>query len=167
MHAWEAIQKTLDEPIDFIGVEGYVAFEGEMPTGEQTGIDTPGEIWKRFHLEKHRMPIKPNARSLGASYYGDAPEGYFTCFTGEEMMPESANDEFKTWTLPARTYIVCGFKAETVEELNKSALGKAYSFTQTWMLKNGLIRDNFTIQMFYKNEEIYSEWWIPVDMSDE
>lgn len=159
----EISRKTLEEPIDFVGVSGYVSFKGEMPSGLQTGIDVPGEIWNRFHNEKHRMPIKQNARGIGASYYGEAPKGFFTCFTGEEAESRIISSEFKIWTLPARKYIVCGFEAENFEELYKNALGKAYEYTKMWINKHSLNCDDFTAHMLYDNGDIYSEWWIPIN----
>ena len=43
----EMNKKTLKEPIDFMGVLGFVPIGEQIPVGEATGLDVPGEVWRR------------------------------------------------------------------------------------------------------------------------
>lgn len=39
-------RKTILQPILFMGVSGIIPIEGQMPLGESTGVDMPGEVWE-------------------------------------------------------------------------------------------------------------------------
>lgn len=141
----EMNRKTLDKPVDFMGLAGYVPISGQLPAGESTGIDIPGEIWRRFHQEKDRINRLTGGRELGVAYMEDAPEGCFTYFAGAEVETGAADAHFKTWRLPAREYIVCGFEAENFHELTTVALNKAIKFSGFWLEKHGLTADMFAL----------------------
>ena len=49
-------RKNLLHPILFMGFTGIIPIEGQMPLGEATGIDMPGQVWEKFHQEKHLIP---------------------------------------------------------------------------------------------------------------
>ncbi|MDF2845240.1 MAG: AraC family transcriptional regulator [Herbinix sp.] len=74
----EINRKIIEEPTSFIGVSGYVPIAEQLPVGETTGIDVPGEIWRQFHQEKNRINRISNGCEVGVAYLGDAPEGCFT-----------------------------------------------------------------------------------------
>lgn len=159
----EMNRKILKEPVDFMGVLGYVPISGQLPVGESTGVDMPGEIWRRFHQEKGQIRRIPNGRELGVAYLGDAPEGCFTYFVGAEVECEAANDHFQTWRLPAREYVVCGFEAENFLELVTEALNKAIKYSGLWLEKHGLMSDVFAPEIYYGNtpETTYMELLLP------
>lgn len=90
MYAWEAIQKTFL----FMGITGIVPIAGQMPLGEATGIDILGQVWKKYHEQKHLIPRVKGGRDLGVSYLGDAPEGYFTYFSGGEVEKVTKDNPF-------------------------------------------------------------------------
>ena len=158
----EINRKTMDAPVNFIGVSDYVRIESQIPAGMVTGVDTPGAIWARFEQEKNKIRGKPNGRNLGASYLGDAPKGCFTYFAGTES--ENNCENYQTWQLPAREYVVCSFEAESFEELVTNSIDKAGKFTSTWIAKHGLICADYSAEMYFRNtsDVAYMETWYPV-----
>lgn len=159
----EMNRRTLNEPIDFMGVIGYVPIAGQIPVGESTGVDMPGEIWRRFHKEKERIARIADGREVGVAYMGDAPEGCFTYFAGAEIEPGVAEEDFQRWQLPAREYIICGFEAGNFLELVTVALNKAIKYSGLWLEKHGLVADVFAPELYYSStpEATYMELLIP------
>ena len=47
----ESREKTLTEPEVYLGFELSPYFRTD-PAGESTGVDVPGQLWKRYHMEK-------------------------------------------------------------------------------------------------------------------
>lgn len=156
-------RRAVDKPIRFLGVSGIIPIAGQMPLGEQTGVDLPGETWHEFHRSKHRIPRLPKGREVGVSYLGDAPEGHFIYFAGAEASPGAAADGFTAWELPAREYVVCGFEAESFEELVTAALNKAVKYSGQWMKEHGLTQELYSPEIYYDSspEGTYMELWIP------
>ncbi|MDF2544061.1 MAG: AraC family transcriptional regulator [Herbinix sp.] len=159
----EINRRLLQEPIRFMGLIGYVPIAGQLPVGESTGVDIPGEVWSRFHQEKDRIARIPNGREVGVAYMGDALDGCFTYFAGAEVLPGITDVYFKTWQLPAREYIVCGFEAENFQELVTVALNKAIKYSGLWIEKHNLVMDMFAPELYYGStaETTYMELLIP------
>lgn len=157
--------KTLDKPISFLGVTGIIPIEGQMPLGEATGVDLPGDVWQRFHREKHQIPRIPNAREIGVSYLGDAPEGSFTYFAGAEVEKTATDSHFIKWELPAREYVVCSFEAENFEELTTVAINKAVKYSCLWLEKHNLVMTEYSPEMYYDSspDGSYMELWMPAN----
>lgn len=164
----EMNRKILNAPVNFMGLVGNVPIPGQLPVGESTGIDVPGEIWKRFHLEKGHIQRIPNGRELGVAYMGDAPEGSFSYFAGAEVEAGAADKYFKTWQLPAREYIVCGFEAENFHELTTVALDKAIKYSGLWLQKHNLTTDMFAPEIYDGStpESTYMELWLPLSNAE-
>ncbi|NLN46262.1 MAG: AraC family transcriptional regulator [Clostridiaceae bacterium] len=170
----EMNRKELREPALFMGLEDYVPIPGQIPVGETTGIDVPGELWRRFHLEKNRIPRLPHGREIGVAYMGNAPGGSFTYFAGAEVAAGEANESFRLWELPARTYVVCGFEAENFEALTTVALDKAIRYSGLWLQKHNLTQDAFAPELYYGDssgdvssddsapDATYMELWLPI-----
>lgn len=156
-------RKTLAQPRWFMGVTGHVPIEGQMPLGEATGVDLPGEVWARFHAEKHALPRLPGGTELGVAYIGDAPKGSFTYFAGAEVETGSRKEGYTLWRLPAREYILCGFEAENFAELTTVALNKAVKYTGRWLEQQGLSMEEYSPEMYYGStpEACYMELWLP------
>lgn len=161
----EINRRILHEPIDFMGVLGYVPMAVQIPVGESTGVDIPGEIWNRFHREKERIPRIPNGRELGVAYMGNAPKGSFTYFAGAEVEAGKVDEHFQAWQLPAREYIVCGFEAENFFELTTTALNKALKYSGLWLEKHDLVMDMYSPEMYYSSapDASYMELWLPAN----
>jgi len=169
----EMNRKELREPALFMGLEDYVPIPGQIPVGETTGIDVPGELWKRFHQEKNRIPRIPRGREIGVAYMGDAPDGCFTYFTGAEVATGASSASFRLWVLPAREYVVCGFEAENFQLLTTVALDKAIRYSGFWLQKHNLKQDAFAPELYYDTsgdvssdnstpETTYMELWLPI-----
>ncbi|WP_313340021.1 AraC family transcriptional regulator [Sedimentibacter sp.] len=156
-------RKTIQQPILFMGVTGIIPIVGQMPLGEATGVDMPGEVWGKFHQEKQLIPRIKGGRELGVAYLGNAPEGYFTYFAGTEVAQETEDTRFVKWELPAREYIVCGFEAENFEQLVTVAINKAVKYSGLWLEKHGLTMDVYSPEMYYdsSSEGSYMELWMP------
>lgn len=157
--------RHLGEPVRFMGISGAVPIDGQMPLGEATGVDIPGEIWERFHREKHRIPRTADSREVGVAYMGSAPEGCFTYFTGAEVAAGAEAHGFMTWELPAREYVVCGFEAESFEELVTAALNKAVKYSAQWLEHKGLTMEAYSPEIYYHLDQAvpYMELWMPAE----
>lgn len=160
----EINRRILNEPINFMGVSGYVPVAEQLPVGESTGVDMPGEIWRRFHEEKDRIARIQNGREIGVAYMGDAPNGCFTYFAGAEVESKVMDEYFQVWQLPAREYIVCGFEAKDFTELVTIALNKAIKYSGLWLEKHGLKSDMFAPELYFEStpETTYMELLIPL-----
>lgn len=161
-------RRTLAAPLYFLGVTGYVPIAGQMPLGEGTGIDVPGEVWARFHREKHRIPRHKGGREVGVAYLGDAPTGSFTYYAGAEAAAGAEADGFAAWVLPAREYIVCGFEAENFEELTGTALNKAVKYSGSWLQSHGYSMEEYSPEIYYDSspDGSYMELWLPYAGTD-
>jgi AraC family transcriptional regulator len=157
----------LDNPINFMGVMDYVSIAGHFPNGEATGVNEPGEIWRRFNEIEDKIPSKTAGRKIGAAYHDTAPEGCFPYFAGTEIEPAMANDDFHMWTMPAADYLVVRFEAETFEELVSVSLNKALKYMHTWQRKNGLKLEGFGAEIYYSDTDsnndgpnyVFMEMW--------
>jgi len=160
----ELNRRVVNEPIDFIGLSGYVPIMSQLSVGESTGVDVPGEVWNQFHKEKFRITRIPNGREIGVAYMGDAPEGCFTYFAGAEVESGTLEEQFKKWQLPVQEYVVCGFEAKDFTELVTVALNKATNYSGLWIEKHGLVRDVFAPELYYAStpETTYMELLIPI-----
>ncbi len=157
-------RKTLEKPVWFMGVTGYIPVEGQMSAGKIPGVDMPGDVWERFHREKQTMPRVPNGRELGDAYFGDAPEGHFTYFAGAEVEESAEDARFIKRELPAREYIVCGFEAENFEQLVTVAVNKAVKYCSFWLEKRGMTMEAYSLEVYYDSspDVAYMELWMPV-----
>lgn len=162
-------RKTILQPILFMGVTGIIPIAGQMPLGEATGVDMPGEVWEKFHREKQLIPRIKGGRELGVAYLGDAPEGYFTYFAGVEAAQGEEDNRFVKWKLPAREYVVCGFEAENFEQLVTVAINKAVKYSGVWLEKHGLTMEAYSPEMYYDSspDGIYMELWMPASEKNE
>ncbi len=49
----EVERRTLKQTERYVGLEIEVNISEQMPVGESTGVDVPGQLWKRYHREKN------------------------------------------------------------------------------------------------------------------
>ena len=163
-------RRTLNEPINFLGVKGFYHFKRGKMLGERPGISEPSAIWGKFFDVRKDIPCIHGGRLIGVSYQGEAPEGYSTYFVGAEAEQGKVHPHFINWELPAREYVVCGFEAENLELLTTSASGKAMKHMRFWLKEHGLIADGFFPEIYYQSlsklkhyspKMAYMEMWIP------
>jgi len=162
-------RKTLEAPINFLGIQDLWQFKPGKMLGERPGVSEPAVIWDRFNKMLDKIPCIPHGRRVGVSYRGDAPEGYSTYFVGAETeasMLDSADSRFTCWILPIREYVVCQYEAEDFTQLIDS-LGKMMKFTRHWLKKHRLRADGFFPEVYYNNlpaaSHAYMEMWIPFE----
>lgn len=51
----EIQRKVLATPEAYLGLETTVRISEQIPVGESTGIDVPGQLWKRYHMKKNYL----------------------------------------------------------------------------------------------------------------
>ena len=79
----EIQRKTLAEPEIYLGLETEVRISEQIPVGESTGVDVPGQLWRRYHMEKASMAAVFNTNvEMGMSHTEDTNQGLFTYFAG-------------------------------------------------------------------------------------
>jgi len=167
----EITRRKLDVAETYVGLSAQVPIS-QVPVGETTGIDVPGQLWDSFHNRKADIPnLLQDGIELGMSMMGEAVDGTFTYFVGGAVKPDtSARGELITWELPADEYVVCCFEAENFPELTTSALGKAMNYLfGTWLANRGLTTQPFSAEKYYKatSDSAYMEIWvIPVPIKD-
>lgn len=159
----EMNRRVLASPVSFMGWKGFFPFVHGKMLGERPGVSGAEDIWAGFYSVLPDLPRVPGGRHIGVCYQGDAPKGYTAYFAGAEVAHADETSPFATWQLPAREYVICGFEAESFEQLAPSALGKAMKFTRLWLKEHGLIADGFFPEMYYPNapDSAYMELWIP------
>jgi AraC family transcriptional regulator len=144
----EINRQTLEKPIIFAGITGSVE-------EEKTGINIQGEIWNRFYRENCTKPLLTGERFLAATYDS-------TYFLGSVLKEGINTEELAFWTLPARDYTVCGFEAETADELHTRSIRTSRRFCELWMKNNNIKCDDFKVEIYYNKENAYAEWWFPL-----
>ncbi|MCL2753018.1 MAG: AraC family transcriptional regulator [Defluviitaleaceae bacterium] len=159
----EMNRKFSENTLSFLGVARYMYFERGKMFGERPGVSAPSKIWDELFQNINKVSRSLNSRLIGVCYKGDAPEGYTTYFAGVEVEQSVKSPDFTKWQLPAREYAVCGFEAESFDELVGPALGKAMKYTRFWLKKRGWIADGFFVEMYYQqsSKTPYMELWIP------
>lgn len=160
----EMNRKRLTKPMPFTGKKGLMPFVPGKMLGERPGVSSHGEIWDSFLTALPDIPyIVPGGLQAGICYGGGAPKGYATYFAGAQTEKAIDDPRFDSFILPAREYAVCGFEAESFEQLAPHALGKAMKYTRLWLKGHNLIADGFFPEIYNNSlkETAYMEIWIP------
>lgn len=157
----EVTRRQLATPRIFIGIEKEIPIK-ELMGGTETSISYAAKLWNEFHEIKPKTPhLIEHGNEFGALYIGNAKEGYCTYMAGAEVEYGTAAEGYSTFELPAAEYIVCGFEAESFEELTNSAVYKAQTFMERWMKKHKLAATDFAGEMYYPTDGCaYLEHWM-------
>lgn len=162
----EIQRKTLKESEVYLGFESEVRVEDQIPVGESTGIDVPGQLWCEFHSKKELLgDIISNDITLGMSHSANLEKGIFTYFVGGRAIYPNKNTESNMvkQTLPDGEYVVCRIEAESFEELITTALYQANKYLfEVWLKNHKLITQPFSVEKYY-NEKVgvyYMEIWV-------
>lgn len=157
---FEIKTKSIQNSIHFVGISNYIPYELQLPVGEVSGVDLPGQLWMQFHDLKQELPRLSNGREIGVSYFDEkTPQGCFKYFVGAET--ECLDTDHEVFELPAREYIVCTFEAATFEELVTTALNKAIKFTTSWMTNHEYTMDAFAPEIYASDNDSMMELWYP------
>ena len=150
----EIQRKVLAEPEVYLGLETEVRISGQIPVGESTGVDVPGQLWKRYHRMKTSMSANINTNiEMGMSHTQDAAQGLFTYFAGglAQNIPYHQQEDFVKWELPAGEYIVCRIEAENFEDLVTDALNQSGKYLfGTWLPNHNLTTEPFSAEKYYR-----------------
>ena len=150
----EIQRKTLAEPEVYLGLETEVCISEQIPAGESTGVDVPGQLWKRYHMKKTSIAEDFDTNvEMGMSHTEDTAQGLFTYFAGGLVrnIPDKQQGDFVKRELPAGEYIVCRIEAENFEDLVTVALnqGEKYLFG-TWLPHHSLTTEPFSAEKYYR-----------------
>ena len=162
----EIQKRTLTEPEVYLGLETEVRIVDQVPVGESTGIDKPGQLWQRYHTAKTVIEASLNANwEMGMSHTADPERGIFTYFVGglAQNVPDQMNEGFVKKELPAGEYIVCSIEAESFEDMVTTALNQANQYLfGTWLPHHNLATEPFSAEKYYRTTEnmAYMEIWV-------
>ena len=148
----EIRRERIHAPERYLGLSTDVSILEQTPVGESTGVDIPGQLWKRYHQEKAAIEkyVQPNIE-LGMSYSANMEKGTFSYFAGglAKTVPENLSGGFVQHELPAGEYIVCSVEAESFEELVTVALDQAGKYLfGTWLPRHELITQPFSAEKY-------------------
>ena len=162
----EIQRKSLATPETYLGLETEVRISEQVPAGESTGVDAPGQLWKRYHTEKASiLSTLDTSVEMGMSHTEDATQGLFAYFVGgfAKNVPGQLQDDFIKKELPAGEYIVCKIEAEKFEDLVTVALDQASKYLfGTWLSHHNLATEPFSAEKYYRDAEdmAYMEIWV-------
>lgn len=150
----EIQRKILEQPEVYLGIETEVKISEQTPLGESTGVDVPGQLWKRYHKEKELLAASLSKEvEMGMSYMGDSVQGCFNYFAGgiAQKFPEQLPEGFRQQELAAGEYIVCKIEAESFEELVTVALNQANNYLfSTWLPRHNISTEPFAAEKYYR-----------------
>ncbi len=162
----EIQRKLLENPETCLGLETAVRISEQIPVGESTGVDAPGQLWKRYHVEKSSIVANLDTSvEMGMSHTEDTTQGLFTYFAGglAQNVPAQLQGGFVKKELPAGEYIVCKIEAEKFEDLVTVALNQASKYLLgTWLPHHNLATEPFSAEKYYRDVEdmAYMEIWV-------
>ena len=158
----------LDQPEYYCGYNATVSISAQTPAGEVSGIDIPGELWKRFHTNKSNMTsFFKNQTELGVSHSPCREEDSFQYFAGGYIGCHniSLNNDLMIYTLEPGEYIVCKIEADSWENLVCNALYQAnrYLFV-TWLPKHKMSVQPFAAEKYYQDSivDFKAELWLMI-----
>lgn len=167
----EIQRKTLKQPEMYLGFETEVKISEQTPVGESTGVDVPGQLWRRYHKEKELLGSSLSSGvEMGMSYMGNSTQGCFTYFAGGlvQEIPDQLPEGFVYKELPEGEYIVCRIEAENFENLVTVALNQANKYLfGTWLPRHGLTTEPFSAEKYHRATEDIAcmEIWVkPLQM---
>lgn len=162
----EIQRKTLKEPEVYWGFEAEVKIADQIPVGESTGIDVPGQLWCEFHSKKELLgDTISNDITLGMSHSANLEKGIFTYFVGGRAIYPNKNPEnsMVKQILSDGEYVVCRVEAESFEGLITTALNQANKYLfEVWLKNHKLTTQPFSVEKYYNEKAgvYYMEIWV-------
>ncbi|GAA0797409.1 helix-turn-helix domain-containing protein [Faecalicatena orotica] len=150
----EIQRQVLHQPEPYLGLEKAVSIAGQVPAGESTGIDVPGELWREFHEKKTGAEDVINGGiELGMSHSASFETGTFLYFAGGRAVnAEAGRNGMVKRLLPAGEYIVCRIEAESFVELVTTALNQANRYLfEIWLKNRRIVTEPFSAEKYYKD----------------
>lgn len=166
----EIQKRSLKESEIYLGFEAEIYISSQIPVGESTGIDVPGQLWQEFRSKKNIIADSLYSDvEMGMSHTANLDKGTFIYFAGGLVNSTniSTNDGMVKQILPAGEYIVCRIEAESFEELVTTALNQANKYLfETCLKKHELVTQPFSAEKYYKENagiNCMEIWVIPMD----
>lgn len=162
----EIQRKTLEKPEIYLGFEAEVEISRQIPVGESTGIDVPGQLWKQYHAKKELLVANLNGRvEIGMSHMGNFAQRMFNYFAGGmiQKIPEHLPEGFVKQELLPGKYIVCRIEAENFEDLVTVKLDQENKYLfSTWLPRHNLTTEPFSVEKYFRDTEdmAYMEIWV-------
>ena len=162
----EIQRKKLPCPEVFLGFETSVPISGQTPAGESTGVDIPGQLWRRYHAEKNSIAANLDDKvEMGMSHSTNPAQGAFAYFAGglAKNIPQPMQEGFVKQELSAGEYIICRIEAENFEELVTAALNQAVKYLfGAWLPRHSLSTAPFSAEKYYRNagDTALMEIWV-------
>lgn len=169
----EIQRKILKKPEIYLGLETQVRISRQIPVGESTSVDVPGQLWKRYHMEK--VLVADNLSTgveIGMSYMEDTMRDFFLYFAGglAPNLPRSLPEDFVKKELSIGEYIVCRIEAEDFEYLVTTALNQASKYLfSIWLPHHSLTTEVFSVEKYYydsKDMACMEIWVKPIPMKN-
>lgn len=150
----EITRRHLDQPEHYLGFSRQVSTQAAGLV-QTTGIDTPGQLWEKFHARKADISgLIPGGVELGSSSFIGSSEGNFTYFAGAAAWEAAATDSLASWELPADDYIVRTVETETFAELTGPAVDKPLQYLfGIWLPGKGLTTQPFSAEKYHRGSE--------------
>ncbi len=169
----EIQRKTLEQPEMYIGFQTEVKISEQIPMGESTGVDIPGQLWERYHREKELLAASLSSETeMGLSCMGNSAPGFFTYFAGglAQIIPEQLPEGFAAQELSSGEYIVCTIEAENFEYLVTEALAQANKYLfSTWLPRHNFSTEPFAAEIYHSSSADMAsmELWVkPLPLED-
>lgn len=151
----EVKRRKITKSEKYIGFVTDVNINEQIPIGENTGVDAPGQLWNKFHKEKNALLEFVNLNmEVGISYMSESESGTFKYFVGSFLKkePKDLCTGYVMEELPLGEYIVCDIEAESFEKLVSEALIKANKYLfETWITNHQLMVEPFSAEKYYLN----------------
>ncbi len=166
----EIQRKTLEAEEIYFGFEKEINIAAQLPLGENTGVDIPGQLWQEFREEKRNKDnIIFNGTELGVSHSADLDKGTFRYFVGDSSVSTNVcPNNMVCFELPAEEYIICKIEAESFEQLVTTALNQANKYLfETWLPNHKLVTKPLMIEKYYHTNTEFSQmeiWVAPLEM---
>ena len=162
----EIQRKILEKPEIYLGLETEVHISRQIPVGESTSVDVPGQLWKRYHMEKVSAAANLSTSvEMGMSYMEDTTQDFFLYFAGGLALnlPKLLPAGFVKKELSIGEYIVCRIEAEDFEDLVTTALNQAGKYLfGIWLPHHRLTTEAFSVEKYYHDSKdmAYMEIWV-------
>lgn len=158
----EITRRQISSPHFFIGLT-YEQPIKQMPGGSETGVDSLGNLWDKFHENKLTIEgLKSDGDELGVTHAGTSEDSY-RYFAGAEAVTNKVPEGYTSWELPKGEYIVCSFEAEDFEHLIMDAVYKAHKYLfETWLPNKKLIVNSFAAERYasHSSNTTSMEVWV-------
>ncbi len=125
---FEIGMRVLSQPEFYQGYEIIVPMAGQIPGGQATGIDLPGELWRRFHARKTKESyLCEETVELGVCHGADHDSfRYFAGAQVENMLLKP--DDLVAFTLVPGEYAVCRIDAPSHTKMVTQGLYRATQY---------------------------------------